>query len=157
LPPESHYEDYPQIGNGVGSIRQFLKQFQSAARRLPKQLAHPRRLTWVVGNAVEQAFQPILDRFNQVQGLEVSMVAIASQYWGQTMTVTGLLTGQDILHALKGRALGDAILLPSLMLKHNDTCFLDDMTVADLSHQLQTPILIVGDVEHLIETVMDEG
>jgi putative radical SAM enzyme (TIGR03279 family) len=157
LPPESHYEDYPQIGNGVGSIRQFLKQFQSAARRLPKQLAHPRRLTWVVGNAVEQAFQPILDRFNQVQGLEVSMVAIASQYWGQTMTVTGLLTGQDILHTLKGRELGDAILLPSLMLKHNDTCFLDDMTVADLSQQLQTPILIVGDVEHLIETVMGEG
>jgi len=157
LPPESHYEDYPQIGNGVGSIRQFLKQFQSAARRLPKQLAHPRRLTWVVGNAVEQAFQPILDRFNQVQGLEVSMVAIASQYLGQTMTVTGLLTGQDILHTLKGRELGDAILLPSLMLKHNDTCFLDDMTVADLSQQLQTPILIVGDVEHLIETVMGEG
>jgi NifB/MoaA-like Fe-S oxidoreductase len=43
------------------------------------------------------------------------------------------------------------------MLKHNDTCFLDDMTVADLSQQLQTPILIVGDVEHLIETVMGEG
>jgi NifB/MoaA-like Fe-S oxidoreductase len=85
------------------------------------------------------------------------MVAIASQYWGQTMTVTGLLTGQDILHTLKGRELGDAILLPSLMLKHNDTCFLDDMTVADLSQQLQTPILIVGDVEHLIETVMGEG
>jgi putative radical SAM enzyme (TIGR03279 family) len=157
LPPESHYEDYPQLGNGVGSIRQFLKQFQSAARRLPKQLAQPRRLTWVVGNAVEQAFQPILDRFKQVQGLEVSMVAIASQYWGQTMTVTGLLTGQDILHALKRRVLGDAILLPSLMLKHNDTCFLDDMTVADLSQQLQTPILIVGDVEHLIETVIGEG
>ncbi|XGV98879.1 MAG: TIGR03279 family radical SAM protein [Leptolyngbya sp. BL-A-14] len=157
LPPESHYEDYPQLGNGVGSIRQFLKQFQKAARSLPQQLTHPRRFTWIVGNAVELAFQPILQRLNAVEGLEVSMVAIASQYWGQTMTVTGLLTGQDILQALKGRDLGDAILLPSLMLKHNDTCFLDDMTVAALSEQLQTPILVIGDVEHLVETVGQEG
>ena len=157
LPPESHYEDYPQIGNGVGSIRQFLKQFDSAARSLPQRLTNPRHFTWVVGNAVEFAFQPILKRLNKVEALEVSMVALASQYWGQSMTVTGLLTGQDILHALKGQALGDAILLPSLMLKHNDTCFLDDMTVAELSQQLQTPILIVGDVEHLIETVAGEG
>ncbi|MBW4470303.1 MAG: TIGR03279 family radical SAM protein [Stenomitos rutilans HA7619-LM2] len=157
LPPESHYEDYPQIGNGVGSIRQFLKQFQTAARSLPHQLPHPRHFTWIVGNAVELAFQPILRRLNAVEGLKVSMVALASQYWGQAMTVTGLLTGQDILHALKERELGDAILLPSLMLKHNDTCFLDDMTVADLSHQLQTPILVIGDVEHLVETVGRKG
>ncbi|MBW4691372.1 MAG: TIGR03279 family radical SAM protein [Lyngbya sp. HA4199-MV5] len=157
LPPESHYEDYPQLGNGVGSIRQFLKQFQMAARSLPQQLAIPRHFTWVVGNAVEQAFQPILKRLNAVEGLEVSMVALASQYWGQSMTVTGLLTGQDILHALKERELGDAILLPSLMLKHNDTRFLDDMTVAALSDQLQTPILVVGDVEHLVATIGQKG
>ena len=155
LPPESHYEDYPQIGNGVGSIRQFLKQFQMAARSLPKRLTNPRHVTWVVGNAVELAFQPILQRLNTVEGLQVDMVALASQYWGQSMTVTGLLTGQDILHALRGRILGDAILLPSLMLKHNDTRFLDDMTVAELSQQLQTPILIIGDVEHLIKTVTE--
>lgn len=85
------------------------------------------------------------------------MVALASQYWGQSMTVTGLLTGQDIFHALKERALGDAVLLPSLMLKHNDTRFLDDMTVAELSHQLQTRILVIGDVEHLVETVGKQG
>lgn len=153
LPPESHYEDYPQIGNGVGSIRQFLKQFQRVARSLPKQLTMPRRFTWVVGNAVELAFQPMLQRLNAVEGLEVNMVAIASQYWGQSMTVTGLLTGQDILHALQERDLGDAILLPSLMLKHDDTRFLDDMTVEALSNQLSAPILVIGDVEHLIETV----
>ena len=153
LPPESHYEDYPQIGNGVGSIRQFLKQFQTAARKLPKRLALHRRFTWVVGNAVEQAFQPILQRLNQVEGLEVQMVALASNYWGQTITVTGLLTGQDILNALKDKELGDGILLPSLMLKQGDTCFLDDMTIEALSHQLGTPVLPVGGVEELIKTL----
>ncbi|WP_421655332.1 TIGR03279 family radical SAM protein [Leptothermofonsia sp. ETS-13] len=157
LPPESDYEDYPQIGNGVGSIRLFLKEFQKAARKLPKRLKSPRHFTWVVGNAVELAFQPIVQRLNQVQGLEVRMVAIASKYWGQTMTVTGLLTGQDILNALKDQDLGDGVLLPSLMLKQGDTRFLDDMTVADLAQQLNTRILPVSGVEELVERCKGRG
>lgn len=151
LPPESHYEDYPQIGNGVGSIRQFLKQFEMAAKKLPPQRQGSRRFTWVVGNAVEQAFQPILQRLNAVDHLAVRMVAIASHYWGQTMTVTGLLTGQDILNALQGQDLGDAVLLPTVMLKHDEARFLDDMTVEELSDRLQTPILPVDGIEGLLE------
>ena len=87
LPPESHYEDYPQIGNGVGSIRQFLKQFKAAAKRLPPEVSPPRQLTWVVGNAVEQAFQPIVRRLNQVKGLDVNLVALRSDYWGQELSL----------------------------------------------------------------------
>ncbi len=152
LPPESHYEDYPQIGNGVGSIRQFLKQFDVAARKLPKHLKFPRRFVWVVGNAVELAFQPIVQRLNQVEGLDVRMVAIASDYWGQSISVTGLITGQDILRILKGQDLGDGILLPSLMLKQGDTRFLDDMTVEELAHELNAAICLVGSIDELIET-----
>jgi putative radical SAM enzyme (TIGR03279 family) len=151
LPPEVHYEDYPQIGNGVGSIRQFLRQFRSAAQQLPAQISAPRHYTWVVGNAVEDAFQPIVQRLNQVEGLRVEMVALRSEYWGQEMTVTGLLTGQDLLHGLKDRDLGDGILLPSLMLKHDDSRFLDDMTVEALAQQLKTQIYPIGDIAEFIE------
>lgn len=150
LPPESHYEDYPQIGNGVGSIRLFLKEFQKAARKLPKHLQPARHYTWVVGNAVELAFQPILQRLNQVPGLTVNMVALNSPYWGQEITVTGLLTGQDILQALRDRPLGDAILLPSLMLKPGEAKFLDDMTLAELTTALGVPIVPVDGAEGLI-------
>ena len=154
LPPEAHYEDYPQIGNGVGSIRQFLKQFKIAARRLPKSVSPPRRWVWVVGNAVEQAFQPILKRLNEVEGLSVEMVALRSDYWGQAITVTGLLTGHDLALALSERDLGDGVLLPSLMLKHGDTRFLDDTTVADLEKRLKTPIYVVSGIEGLLETAV---
>ena len=150
LPPESHYEEYPQIGNGVGSIRLFLKSFEQAAKRLPKKIRSPRSLLWIVGNAVEQAFSGIVDRLNQVEHLSVEMVALNSEYWGQTMTVTGLLTGQDILKRLEGRSLGDGILLPSVMLKHGEPVFLDDMRVETLAEQLQTKIWIVQDVDELI-------
>ena len=150
LPPESHYEDYPQIDNGVGSIRSFLKQFSDAAQHLPQRVSPPRKFTWVVGNAVEKAFAPILHALNSVEGLEVNMSALCSDYWGQTITVTGLLTGEDLLQKLRGRDLGDGILLPAVMLKYGDSCFLDDMTVEELAVQLNTPLLPVRGVEELI-------
>ncbi|MEL7507493.1 MAG: TIGR03279 family radical SAM protein [Cyanobacteria bacterium J06554_1] len=156
LPLESHYETYPQIGNGVGSIRLFLKQFDMAAQALPDRIEVPRCLTWVVGNAVEQAFKPIVQRLNQVQGLTVVMAALNSSYWGQDITVTGLLTGYDILGKLKGSDLGDGLLLPSLMLKRGqhgtpeDTYFLDDMALSELTAQLQCPVLPVDDIEGLL-------
>ena len=155
LPPTSHYQDYPQIGNGVGSIRKFLQEFERAIAKFPDSRQTPRRWTWVVGNAVEVAFAPVVERFNQISGLTVDMVALCSQYWGQTITVTGLLTGQDLLQGLQGKDLGDGILLPSVMLKHEDTLFLDDMSVAELSEQLKTPILPVGDVEALVSAALN--
>lgn len=158
LPPESHYEDYPQIGNGVGSIRQFIRQFEQEATRLPTQVTPARTLTWVVGNAVEQAFAPLVERLNQVEGLTVRLAPLSSRYWGQDITVTGLLTGQDIAHSLMGQPLGDGILLPTLMLKQGDTdalatdYFLDDMSVATLSQTLQCQIWRIQDITELLET-----
>jgi putative radical SAM enzyme (TIGR03279 family) len=152
LPPESHYEDYPQIGNGVGSIRQFLKDFRSAAKALPPQVSPARKLVWVVGNAVEQAFQPVVQRLSQVQGLDVEMAALRSDYWGQQITVTGLLTGQDLLQGLSDRDLGDGLLLPTLMLKHDDDRFLDDMTVDELARRLNTTIWRIDSIEALLQT-----
>ncbi|MBF2046049.1 MAG: TIGR03279 family radical SAM protein [Elainella sp. C42_A2020_010] len=150
LPPAAHYEDYPQIGNGVGSIHQFLSQFHAAAAQLPAHVDQPRRLTWVVGNAVEYAFQPLVERLNQVEGLTVQMAALRSLYWGQQITVTGLLTGEDLLQGLQPLALGDGILLPTLMLKHDQACFLDDMTVEQVQERLKTRIWLVHSVEELL-------
>lgn len=155
LPPTSHYEDYPQIGNGVGSIRKFLQDFEQAIALFPNSRQTPRKFTWVVGNAVEVAFAPVVEQLNQISGLTLDMVALCSQYWGQTISVTGLLTGQDLLQGLQGKDLGDGILLPSVMLKHEDTLFLDDMRVEELSQKLNVAIFPVNDVEELISTALN--
>ncbi|MGA1411539.1 MAG: TIGR03279 family radical SAM protein [Prochlorotrichaceae cyanobacterium] len=157
LPPESIYEDYPQLENGVGSIRSFLSAFHTESCQFPTQVTPARQLTWVVGNVVAKAFQPIQARFNQIEGVHLDLVGIASEYWGQDLTVTGLLTGQDLLKALQDRDCGDAILLPSVMLKHGETCFLDDRTVAELEQQLQVPILICEGLSGLITRVLEWG
>ncbi len=158
LPSEAEYEEYPQIDNGVGSIRLFLKQFaERAAQLLPAKIDNPRKLTWVVGNAVEKAFQPILESLNAVEGLEVNMKALASDYWGQAISVTGLITGHDLLLNLQGQNLGAGILLPKVMLKHGELVFLDDMTVEEVAQKLQTKIFPVAGVEELIDTCITDG
>jgi putative radical SAM enzyme (TIGR03279 family) len=151
LPSADHYEDYPQLGNGVGSIRQFIGDFTAKAKELLPPIINPsKKLTWVVGNAVEQAFQPLVQQLNQVAGLEINLVALQSNYWGQTMTVTGLLTGQDLLSGLQNQDLGEGILLPTVMLKHGELKFLDDLTVGEVSIELGVDILPVGDITELI-------
>jgi putative radical SAM enzyme (TIGR03279 family) len=157
LPPASHYESYPQIDNGVGSIRLFLTQFEKVARSLPSKITPSRRLTWVVGNTVERAFQPILRRLNQVQGLTVEMAALSSIYWGRELTVTGLLTGTDLCHFLSDRDLGDGLLVPKLMLKHGTNQFLDDMTIEEVSEKLNCRLLLVGGgPEDLMQTCLQK-
>ncbi|WGV26052.1 TIGR03279 family radical SAM protein [Halotia branconii] len=157
LPSESEYEEYPQIDNGVGSIRLFLKQFaDTATELLPEKIYPPRKLTWVVGNAVETAFQPILERLNAVEGLEVNMQALCSDYWGQNISVTGLLTGHDLLLNLAEQDLGDGILLPNVMLKQGELVFLDDINIEEVSRQLKTKIFPVAGVTELINVCIAE-
>lgn len=156
LPPESHYEDYPQIGNGVGSIRQFIKEFEILAeKKLPPKIKQKKEFIWIVGNAVEKAFQPLVKRINQVENLTVELKAFNSNYWGQEITVTGLLTGEDLLYNLKNEIIKRDILLPSLMVKHDEKKFLDDMTVEELEMILGVKIYIIKDINQLMETVIN--
>ncbi len=151
LPPSEYYEDYPQLGNGVGSIRRFVDEFAAEIADWEiSEISPPHKCTWVVGNAVENVFKPIVDRLNAVPGLTVDLVAIASQYWGQEMTVTGLVTGQDLLANLPGRDLGDRVLIPSVMLKHDEAKFLDDVTLVELAAKLQVPSIPVNGISDFL-------
>ncbi|MDJ1171058.1 TIGR03279 family radical SAM protein [Roseofilum sp. BLCC_M154] len=152
LPPESHYQDYPQIGNGVGSIRLFIREFEEKIQeRTISEVSPHRTLSWVVGNTVEKAFTPLVEKLNQISGLRIELQALNSDYWGQEMTVTGLLTGEDLLHKLSGKVLGDEILLPTVMLKHGETCFLDDLTVEEVEEKLGVPIFLVENIDALLD------
>lgn len=151
LPPESHYEDYPQIGNGVGSIRQFIKEFHTLAdQNLPNKINKKKQFIWIVGNAVEKAFQPLVSRLNKVDNLQVKLIALNSLYWGQEITVTGLLTGADLLYHLSDKELNGEILLPSVMLKHDENKFLDDMTIKELEDKVGVKIHPVKDIKALM-------
>ena len=150
LPPRDNYEDLPQEGNGVGSIRAFLEAMDAATTRLPAALDQPRRVSWVVGLLVAEALRPAVERLNAVAGLEVLLHGLPSPYWGQDQVVTGLLTGSDLLQGLAGRDLGAELLLPAVMLRQGEPVFLDDQRLEDLTSQFPVPIRLVQGADDIV-------
>jgi putative radical SAM enzyme (TIGR03279 family) len=150
LPPRPAYEDLPQRENGVGSIRAFLEELERATAELPAALPRPRRLSWVVGRLVARALQPVVDRLNRIEGLELLLHGLPSPYWGQDQVVTGLLTGADLLQGLAGADLGEELLLPSVMLRQGEPVFLDDTTLEELRRQLPVQIRLITGADDLV-------
>jgi putative radical SAM enzyme (TIGR03279 family) len=150
LPPRASYEDLPQQENGVGSIRAFLEQLEQATARLPSRLEAPRRLSWVVGRLVAEALAPAVARLNAIDGLELLLHGLPSPYWGQDQVVTGLLTGADLLTGLAGKDLGDALLLPAVMLRQGEPVFLDDLPLEQLERQLPVPVHLLQGAADLV-------
>ena len=150
LPERAVYEDLPQQDNGVGSLRAFFEALDEATAQLPVSTEEPRRCSWVVGALVGQALEPVVRRLNGVRGVELHLHALRSPYWGQDQVVTGLLTGADLVSGLRGRELGDRLLLPSVMLRHGSQVFLDDLTVEQVSAALAVPIRVVEDAQQLV-------
>jgi len=150
LPPRPDYEDLPQEGNGVGSIRAFLEAMDAATAQLPAALERPRRVSWVVGLLVAEALRPAVERLNAVAGLEVLLHGLPSPYWGQDQVVTGLLTGSDLLEGLVGRDLGAELLLPAVMLRQGEPVFLDDQRLEDIASQLPVPLRLVQGADDIV-------
>ncbi len=156
LPILDSYENLPQEENGVGSIRSFLNAINNATKLLPKTINSPRTCTWVVGKLVENSLKDACNRLNQIDGLTVNLVGLPSPYWGQEQVVTGLLTGKDLVEGLKGIDLGEEILLPSVMLRKNQTIFLDDMELQELKNSLNISIRVVYGAEDVIAAALGE-
>ena len=154
LPPRDAYEDLPQQENGVGSIRAFLEALDLATEVLPPAISPPRRCSWVVGALVAEALQPVVDRLNRIEGLELILHGLPSPYWGQSQVVTGLLTGADLLAGLEGADLGDCLLLPAVMLRQGDPVFLDDLTLLELRDRLPVPITLLQDAADLVDACL---
>ena len=150
LPPRPAYEDLPQQENGVGSIRAFLEELDRATAALPQALERPRRLSWVVGRLVAQALQPVVDRLNRIEGMELLLHGLPSPYWGQELVVTGLLTGADLLQGLAGADLGEELLLPSVLLRQGEPVFLDDTSLEEVAEKLPVPIRLITGADDLV-------
>ena len=131
VPPEEMYDGFPQLDNGIGLTRSFLKDFEETEAEAAD-YATPVYLDVVTGTSVA----PVLERLAQPMrqaNLHVRIVPVPNDYFGTTVNVSGLLTGRDIVRAL--RALSGprtGILIPEPALRAGEDIFLDDMTLAEL-------------------------
>lgn len=140
LPPYEFYEDFPQIENGVGMLRDFEEEFLWALDETEGR-AMQRRITIPTGTAAYPFLNKVFDALREkFPGLEINLIPVKNEFFGGTVDVTGLLVGQDILRRLKEEELGDEVLIPSNMLMANEPIFLDDITLDMLSEALGVPV-----------------
>lgn len=151
LPREDNYDGYLQLENGVGMVRLLLDEFEEALlewnqekRKLKKLEKHPKTITMVTGLLAGPYIKKMAQRVEElVPTWKIHVYPIKNEFFGEHITVSGLLTGQDIRNALLGKELGDVVLLPQNVLRSGETVFLDDMTLAELENALQVPVDIV--------------
>ena len=157
LPEEERYDGYLQLENGVGMLRLLLNEFEEAYEPLAGD-GREIHLSMATGKLAYPYLKEMLERLKaKYPNLNVNLFEIRNDFFGERITVAGLITGQDLIAQLKGQDLGDALLLPCSMLRSGEEVFLDDVTVTELSDALQVPIDIVkSSGQDFIEAVLQQ-
>ena len=146
LPQEEQYDGYLQLENGVGMLRLLLDEFAEAMEedRINGRQARAKHITLATGRLAYRFIkQMAMQMEERYEGLQIDVIAIRNDFFGEMITVSGLLTGQDIMAQLKDRDLGEKLLLPQNVLKSGEPVFLDDYTLDDIEKALQVRIDIV--------------
>ena len=157
VPEADRYDGYIQYENGVGMVRMFRDDLEEALRHCPGG-DQKRRVTLITAKLIYPticwAAEQIRSRY---PNMDLQVVCITNNFFGERITVTGLLTATDILAQLKDRDLGDWIVMPSVVLKADEDIFLDDISLEDVQRTLQVPIHIVkSNGMGFIQSVVEE-
>ena len=146
LPEDEYYEEYAQIENGVGMLRALSVEFEAELSFLEEADAptEPRTVSIATGVAAHARLTALGKLLEQrIPNLTVRVYKIVNRFFGETVTVTGLLTGKDLAQQLKGEDLGDELLLSSSTLRAEGDLFLCGMTPHELAEELNLPIRFV--------------
>jgi putative radical SAM enzyme (TIGR03279 family) len=147
LPGDDYYDDFAQIEDGVGMVRTFMNDFETEIKRCRKTRMSLKG-TLVTGKLFFSTLQHCTNRFNDKFGSQLQICKAENRFLGKRITVAGLLAGQDILAALKGRELGDFVVIPYEAISRAEGILLDDFSPADLSKLLNRPVYSSGPSVH---------
>jgi putative radical SAM enzyme (TIGR03279 family) len=148
-PPAEYYDAFPQIENGIGMVRSFLDRWEAGRPSLLDGPPAPMRLALLTGQLAASFLQPIVDGLADVPNLEVELLPVRNDFFGHGITVSGLLSAQDMTAALRGGDWDLAVLPPNSV--NGDGLTLDEATVEDIATGAGVPVT-VGDYD-LAETL----
>ena len=149
LPDASKYDGFPQLDNGVGMMRSFIDEIDEQIKKRLKDgtfesISEKRHITLVSGRLAFPVIKDFADRIMGISSLlRIDVYAIRNDFFGENITVSGLLTGRDIIQQLKGKNLGDAVYIPENVLRSGTDYFLDDVTVSAMSDSLQVRVFTI--------------
>jgi NifB/MoaA-like Fe-S oxidoreductase len=153
VPSAEAYDGLPQLENGIGLVRGLVDNWRAVKGSLASgRCAFPGglRVTLISGTLIAPILRCMVDELSALAGLDLQLIPTVNQFFGPTVTVSGLLTGQDVLSALRGRDLGDVVTLPRAMFDALGERTLDDWTPGQLGKQLGIPLWLVGEMGELV-------
>ncbi|PYG87970.1 putative radical SAM enzyme (TIGR03279 family) [Ruminiclostridium sufflavum DSM 19573] len=170
FPEEERYDGYIQLENGVGMMRSFIDEFDAALKQVRKNIKRKkinnsasRILTMATGKLTYPTIKSFAAQITELfPQLTINVCCIRNDFFGETITVSGLITGQDLIKQLRerkdnGEFLGDALMIPSNMLRMGEQIFLDDITVSDVEKALEMKVVIAeAGGKEFIDAVMND-
>lgn len=142
IPSDAYFEDYTQLENGVGMLRLLMTEFDSALGLQEEKPATP--FAVACGVAAAPFLQEIVDKAAPKCHTGGKVYPIVNRFFGESITVSGLVTGGDLMDQLAGKDLGRRLLIPVNMLRHGQDVFLDDVTLEQVSKRLGVPVVPVN-------------
>lgn len=152
VPPSARYAGFPQLENGIGLTRLFMDEWEAVKITLPREVPDV-KVTLATGMLGEKILKPVVDGLNTIKGLEVTIKRVSNHFFGEQITVAGLITGRDLLDQLHSDEVGDLLVLPAVMLKKDSEVFLDGLSLKELHQQLQVPIAVAGGPRQLVDVL----
>ncbi len=146
LPDYNFYDDFGQLEDGVGTIRMVLDEFKSLDSKIPREVNKKSEITIATGLLAAKCLKPIEKRLNQVANLDVTLAGVKSNFWGDDITVAGLITGQDLLDEFLPKKNNlETLVIPSVMLRPYTESFLDGLTLSEVKEKLDANFLVLQD------------
>ncbi len=149
LPEAERYDGYLQLDNGVGMMRSFMDEIDEQIEKRRKdgsfvKYAKERHFSMVTGKLAYPVIKSSAERvMAEMPGLQIDVICIRNDFFGERITVSGLITGQDIIAQLKGKDLGSELKLPESVVRAGTDVFLDDYTVSQVSDALQVRVVTI--------------
>ena len=150
IPSTKYYGNFNQLEDGVGSIRMLLDDFKS--RKLPKKIKTPLKLSFATSYAAKYAIDKIAEKLNKIKNLSVTVNPVKSDYWGQDITVAGLITTDDLIKTVKNID-ADIVIIPSVMLRPYSEDFLDGKNLSYVKEKTGKEFFIVKNIYSMGEIV----
>ena len=146
FPKLQEYGPYDLIENGVGQVQSFLDNFSIDLLKMPKELPIKKNITLVTGKLIENIFKTqVVPKLNKIKNLNITLKSVTNEFFGDIVTVTGLLTAKDIIKQLKNESLGDEVWMSHRVLNEDKLITLDDLKLSDISEALNCKVKIGED------------
>lgn len=145
VPSKKYYGKFLQLEDGVGALRLLLEDFEQEKKRLPKSLSAPVKIQFATSQLAKPALDVVANDLNKIKNLKANVVAVKSNYWGEGISVAGLITSDDLINALTIGSDTSMVIIPSVMLRPYTEDFLDGKTLDYVKDKTGLDFLVIQD------------